>query len=891
MSPPTILVTDDSQEISYFLAKKLLPSFGYKTLQAATGKDGLDMIRKYRPDLVLQDLQLPDMDGLDVLRELAKEGISVPTILMTAHGSEQVAIDAFRLGVQDYLLKPVDPETLKQVIARILNQKNMQEEKIKLTKQLEEQVAWLTTLSKVGQSLTSTLDVDELLRRIIEAGVYLTKAEEGFLALMEEESGQLYLRASKNIEEQQSRTMQLMISDSVIGEVVKTGKPIRISSKTSNPSLKVSTGYLVHSLLHVPILSRGKTLGVLSVDRRNAPQSFLERDEAMLTSLADYAAIAIENANLYEQSQKEIFERKGAEAALSESEERYSLAVTGTNDGIWDWDLTTHRIYYSPRWKSMLGYKEEEVGSSPKDWLDRVHPEDCERLKAAISAHLQSREPHFEHEHRMLHKDGSYNWVLTRGFAVRDAHARPYRMAGSQSDITDRKLAEERLIHNAFYDTLTGLPNRALLLDRLEQAMARKKRWPEKSFGVLYLDLDHFKNINDSLGHAVGDQLLVNVAEKLKEILRTADTVARLGGDEFIILLEDIQSMETVDEIAQRILKDLSIPRSLNGHEVIVTASIGVITGNMEYDDREQLLRDADIAMYSAKSLGRARYEVFKLEMRNNFLEQLSLEYDLRNAIKNNELRLVYQPIISLETSVLVGFEALIRWEHPVNGYLSPGDFLPVAESTGLILMIDRWVLQNATNQLSEWLTEFPVDLQLAISVNLSARSLHHFNLVEDVKQILQTTGLEGRQLKLEITESGIMENSQSIMAKLDGLRAMGVDIHLDDFGTGYSSLAYLHQFQIQALKIDRSFISNSNNGKHMPELVRTVLHLASDLEIKAIAEGVETRIQLDQLQKMGCEYGQGFLFSYPLDINAAKSILKKIYAGQNPFVFLRNGD
>jgi PAS domain S-box-containing protein len=482
----TILVTDDNQEISYFLAKKLLPSFGYKTLQAATGREGLDMVRKYRPDLVLQDLQLPDMDGLDVLRELAKENLSVPAILMTAHGSEQVAVDAFRLGVQDYLSKPVDPEALKRVIARILDQKNIQEEKLKLSSQLEEQVAWLTALSKVGQSVTSTLDVDEVLRRIVEAGVYLTKAEEGFLALIDDESGQLYLRASKNIEEQRTRTMQLLISDSVIGEVIKMGKPIRISSKTNNPSLKVSTGYLVSSLLHVPILSRGKALGVLSVDHRHALRSFLERDESMLTSLADYAAIAIENANLYDQSKKEISERIRAEAALSESEERYSLAVTGTKDGIWDWDMITHRVYYSPRWKSMLGYEEIEVGSSPKDWLDRVHPEDRERLKAAISAHLKSREPHFEHEHRMLHKDGSYKWVLTRGFAVRDALGKPCRMAGSQSDITDRKLAEERLIHNAFYDTLTGLPNRALLLDRLEQAMSRKKRWPDKSWRALF---------------------------------------------------------------------------------------------------------------------------------------------------------------------------------------------------------------------------------------------------------------------------------------------------------------------------------------------------------------------------------------------------------------------
>ena len=887
---PTILVTEDNPEMAYFLAKKLLPSFGYKTVCARTGKEGLEMIRKFRPDLALLDLQLPDMDGLDVLRALAKEDHTVPAIPMTAHGSEQVAVDAFRLGVHDYLSKPVDPERLKEVIARILNQRNMQEERARLTSQLEEQVAWLMTLTRVGQSLTSTLNLDEVLRRIVEAGVYLTKAEEGFLALTNGTSGQLYLRASKNIEEQRTKTMQLLITDSLIGEVVKTGKPLRMSSKTNDLPLKVSTGYLVSSLLHVPILSRGKTLGVLSVNHRRKSNYFLVKDEAMLTSLADFAAIAMENAHLYERSRKEISERIRAETALRESDERYSLAVKGTKDGIWDWNLTSHQVYYSPRWKSILGYADEELGTSPREWLDRVHPSDRRHLETAITAYLQSNQPHFEHEHRMLHKDGTYCWVLTRGFAVRDANGKPFRMAGSQSDITDRKLAEGRLIHNAFHDTLTGLPNRALLLDRLKQAISRKKRLPDKSFGVLYLDLDHFKNINDSLGHATGDELLVTVAEILKANLRTMDTVARLGGDEFILLLEDMQGMEDAYEIAQRILKGLSTPKKLNGHEVFVTASIGIISCDMEYDDPEQLLRDADIAMYSAKSRGRARYEVFRLEMRNDFLEQLSLEYDLRHAIQNNELRLAYQPIISLETAELFGFEALVRWQHPIHGCLSPRDFLPIAENTGLVLTIDHWALQNAACQLSQWLKEFPVNLQLSVSVNLSAKYLRHRNLAGEVGKILKETGLDSRCLKLEVTESAIMENSQSIISTLERLRAMRVDIHIDDFGTGYSSLAYLDQFPVQALKIDRSFISDSHNGKYKPELVRTMLHLASDLGLEAIAEGVENQIQLEQLQKLGCKFGQGFFFSPPLDTAAAKSILRQIHAGQHPFAHFKGG-
>ena len=890
-STQTILVTEDNPEMSYFLAKKLLPSFGYKTLQARSGKEGLEMIRKFRPDLALLDLQLPDMLGLDVLRELAKEDQTVPAILMTAHGSEQVAVEAFRLGVQDYLSKPVDHERLRQVIARILSQKNMQAEKAKLTLQLGEQVAWLTTLSRVGQSLTSTLDLDEVLRRIVEAGVYLTKAEEGFLALTNGISGQLYLRASKNIEEQRTKTMQQLITDPLIGKVVMTRKPLRISATTNKLPLKVSTGYLVSSLLHVPIVSRGKTLGVLSVNHRQHPNHFLVKDEAMLISLADFAAIAIENANLYERSRKEISERVKAEAALRESDERYSLAVKGTNDGIWDWDLTTHQVYYSPRWKSILGYEDDELGASPNEWLDRVHAADRMQLEAAISAYLKSSEPHFEHEHRMLHKEGTYRWVVTRGFAVRATNGKPFRIAGSQSDITDRKLAEGRLIHNAFHDTLTSLPNRALLLDRLKQAISRKKRLLDKSFSVLYLDLDHFKNINDSLGHVTGDQLLVTVAEILKANVRTMDTVARLGGDEFIIVLEDIPSMEDAYDVAQRILESLSTPKNLNGHELFITASIGIISCEMEYDDPEQLLRDADIAMYSAKSRGRARYEVFRLEMRNNFLEQLSLEYDLRHAIQNNQMRLVYQPIISLETGALVGFEALARWEHPVNGCLSPKDFLPLAENTGLVLTIDHWSLKTAACQFSEWLKDFPVDLQLSINVNLSAKYLRHRNLVGEVEEALKETGLDSRCLKLEVTESAIMENSQFIMSTLERLRAMGVDIHIDDFGTGYSSLAYLHQFPVQALKIDRSFISTSSNGRHKPELIRTMLHLTSDLGLEAIAEGIENKKQLDQLRKLGCKFGQGFLFSRPLDANAARSLLQKIHAGQQPFAHLIDGD
>ena len=884
MHPEKILVADDSLQISQFLAKQFLPNLGYRTAQAFTGRATLEAICKQQPDLLMLDLQLPDISGLDVLRELSKEGRSVPTILMTAHGSEQIAAEAFHLGVQDYLPKPFDPDELESAIVRALTGTRLMREKALLSAQLREQVSWLTALSKVGRSVTSTLQLDEVLRRIVEAGVYLTHAEEGFLALADNGTEQLYLRASKNIEEERTRTMRLPMNDSLVGEVIKNRRPVRISKNGSEAPLKVSTGYLVRSLLHVPILSRGQPLGVLSVDSSLNQHNFMEKDEAMLASLADYAAIAIENARLYEQAQEEIAERRRAEMALRESEERYALAVRGTNDGIWDWDLLCNEIYYSPRWKSMLGYDEEEIKSSPKEWFNRVHPEDDESLKVAISAHLKGATPHFEHEHRMLHKDGTYRWILCRGFAVWNENRSAVRIAGSQSDITDRKRAEEQLIHNAFFDTLTGLPNRELFRDRLQHAINRRKRHIDDAFAVFYLDLDRFKNVNDSLGHLAGDRLLVTIADILKSALRNSDTVARLGGDEFVILAEEVDGVQGAMEIAERILEKFSKPILFDENEVFLTASIGIVFSCLEYEEPEQVLRDADIAMYAAKSRGRARAEVFEPDMRNALLERLSLEHGLRRAIYGNELRVYYQPIVSLKTRMLVGFEALVRWMHPARGLLLPADFLPVAEDSGLILALDRWVLKTATCQLSEWLKEMGSEHPLTVSVNLSTRHISQIDLVEEVRQILEENELEGKHLKLEITESALLENSPKVSRMLGSLREMGVQVHIDDFGTGYSSLAYLHQFPVQALKIDRSFILNPEADARMPDIVKSVVRLAHDFGMEAVAEGVENEVQLGQLLGLGCEYVQGAIFSLPMDKEHMKNLLNEVHLGHNPF-------
>jgi diguanylate cyclase (GGDEF)-like protein len=739
------------------------------------------------------------------------------------------------------------------------------------------QVNGLKVLAKIGQSLTSTLELDEVLRRIVEAGVLLTQAEEGFLALLDEDSDQLYLRAVKNIDHARSSTMRIPVSDSLAGRVVATRKPLRIGQPDRSQPIKVSTGFLVRSLLHVPILSKGRVLGVLSMDNQAIRRDFSEAHEALLTALADYASIAIENASLYEQAQQEIAERIRVETALRESEKRYELAVRGANDGIWDWDLKTNQVYYSPRWKAMLGYEDGEIGGSPQEWFGRIHPEDLEKFRLEISAHTEGVTPHCENEHRIRHKDGTYRWVLCRGLAVREENHRASRVAGSLTDITNRKFAEDKLIYDAFHDALTGLANRALFLDRLSLAIERAKRREDYLFAVLFLDLDRFKDINDTLGHLVGDQLLIAVAERLQSGLRATDSVARLGGDEFVILIEDIHDHEAATGVANWILEQLAMPYEMLKNELQVTTSIGIVYHNPEYDSPEEMLRDADIAMYYAKTNGKAHYEIFNAPMRSRIIDRLALESQLRQAIGRDELTIHYQPIVSLEKGALMGFEALVRWQSPERGLVSPNEFIPMAEETGLVVEIDRWVLREACHQMGAWKRNFPEAQPLTISVNLSGKYVAQPDLIPWIEMVLKESGLNPSSLKLELTENTLLEVTQASKEAFDRLRALGVQIQIDDFGIGYSSLGYLSQFPINALKIDQSFIKKMDEDSSM-KIVQAIVSLTHRLGVEVIAEGLETGEQLEELKAMRCGFGQGFLISKPLNRENIQLLLSDLF-------------
>ena len=571
----------------------------------------------------------------------------------------------------------------------------------------------------------------------------------------------------------------------------------------------------------------------------------------------------------------DITERKQQERALRASEERYALAARGANDGLWDWDLITDRIYLSPRWKAMGGCAEDEIGTSPDEWFHRVHAMDVERVRAAIAAHLDGRSPHFESEHRMQCKDGTYRWVLSRGLAVRDAAGAPQRIAGSMTDISLRKSAEEKLLHEAIHDVLTGLPNRALFMDLLGRSVARSRRRKGYLFAVLFLDLDRFKVINDGLGHMVGDQLQVGLARRLEKCLRPEDTVARLGGDEFTVLLEDINDTSDATRVAERIHKELETPFSIAGHDVYTSVSIGIALSTTDYEIPDHILRDADIAMYRAKALGKARHEVFDTGMHTRAVALLQLETDLRRALERREFRLHYQPIVTLPgTRRVVGFEALVRWQHPQRGLLAPAEFVAVAEETGLMPPVGYWVLTEACRQVREWGER--AGRPLLVSVNLSNRQFALPELPERIATILADTRLPAERLKLEITESAIMEHGDAVAAVLGRLRALGVEFFIDDFGTGYSSFSALHRFPVSTLKVDRSFVQTLDRDGESGEIVRTILTLAQNLHLNVIAEGIETKTQLDRLRQLKCPQGQGTLLGEPLPADAAATFLSK---------------
>jgi diguanylate cyclase (GGDEF)-like protein/PAS domain S-box-containing protein len=602
-------------------------------------------------------------------------------------------------------------------------------------------------------------------------------------------------------------------------------------------------------------------------------------DEEMAVTLVaegaqDYLLKRDISFELLRRSIRYAIARQRTEVSLRSSEERYALALAGARDGIWDWNLVSGALHWSLRCLDLLHFDHGVVVSAPADWFDRVHGDDRVGLENAFRAHLAGETPYLEYEFRINNGAGEMQWVLCRGVAVRDGSGSPTRVAGSFTDISERKAAEARLRHEVLHDTLTGLPNRALFLDRLDLALKQHRREPVRQFAVLFLDLDRFKMVNDSLGHAAGDELLIEFGKRVSMFLRPGDSVARLGGDEFAILLNEVAGLEDATRVADRIHEVLLRKFLIRGKEVYASVSIGIALSAPHYEHPNQMLRDADLAMYRTKSSRAGSYTVFRSFMYESALQRLELETDLRSALSRAELATYYQPIVSLDGLNVIGFEALLRWFHPTRGTIEPEVFVPLAERSGAIGPLSWWIIREACQQARTWQSSDPKFAALSISVNVSSRLLSEPDFAARMTAILQETGLAPGTLHLEITENALLQHESITIAELATLQATGVKVHLDDFGTGYSSLSYLNRFRYDTIKIDRSFIASMPEAPRSRRIVDALISLATVLGMGVIAEGVETEEQAANLRALNCHIAQGFLFSKPVPPEAAQALL-----------------
>ena len=597
--------------------------------------------------------------------------------------------------------------------------------------------------------------------------------------------------------------------------------------------------------------------------------------EAFSAGANDYINKPIDNEILLARTNNQLLIRK-AQKKLQESEERYALASQGTNDGIWDWNLQTGEVYLSPRWREMLGIEDNvQLG---ENWMDLIHVEDRNRVTAMLEIHLCGESDYFETELRMQDCKGSYRWMLCRGLAVHDESGLAYRIAGSLTDITVGKVA----------DPLTGLPNRVLFQDRVERAVEQLKRRPDQKFGVIYLDVDDFKLINDHLGHRAGDEFLVEVAQRIETAIRKSESfVARLGGDEFAVVVQAIDSVADVIRVAERIHEKMNVPFRVGNREILTRASMGISIAagssnptGAEPLTAELLVSQADAAMYFAKKQSHSPFCVFERHMLDENTMVLETGHDLKMAIRRRELTVKYQPIIDTQTHETIGFESLLRWYRPAHGEVLPSFFIPIAEANGLIVEIGEWVLRESCKQIQAWNREHGT--KLIISVNVSIRQIAKGDFLPIVKRVLKETRLPPQLLRLEVTETVLMQNTEETIRLLAELQDTGIQIAIDDFGTGYSSLSYLYKMPVDVLKVDQSFVNKmADSDKHFA-IVKTIIMLANSLNLELIAEGIETGAQLKALQSLGCRKVQGHLFSQAVEHAEAESLIGKRWQVEN---------
>lgn len=821
MNPVNILVVEDEIIVAMDIQNRLR-KFGYTVLGLAdSGEEAIKKAADNSLDLVLMDIHLKgNMDGVEAA-QIIQNIFNVPVIYLTANADESTLNRAKITEPFGYILKPFKEKELKFTIEITLD-KHRTEKKLKQNEQ------WLTTVLKSIGDAVITSDASGSITFMNPIAEVLTGWN--YSDAFGKEATEIF-----NIAHEKTRT----IIESPITQVLQSGVTIGLPEQT------------------ILIARNGAEI---PIDDSIAP---IKDDKGNITG----AVLVFQD----------ITERKQILEALACRQQEFKALVENAPDIISRFNTQLRYVYVNPAIEKVTRISAETFIGKTNAELN-LPEEFCRICDHKLQQVFQTKqEMEFECSLAIAWETKHYHTRLVPELA---SDGSVYFVLSIARNITALKLAEAQLIHDAFHDVLTGLPNRALFMERLERALMQTKRRANYTFAVLFLDLDRFKVVNDSLGHMIGDQLLTALARRLENCLRSGDTVARLGGDEFTILLDDLNNINDVTGVVERIHEALTSAFKLSGHEVFTTVSIGIALNKGNYNQPEELLRDADIAMYRAKALGKARHEIFDSTMYTQVTKLLELEMDLRRAVERQEFLIHYQPIVLLETDKIIGFEALVRWQHPQHGLVPPDKFIPLAEETGLIIPIGYWVLREACRQMRAWQVQFPTDPPLTISVNLSTKQFSQPELIDQINQIMQETGLEAGNLKLEITESVLMENIQLATFMLLQLQQMNIQLHLDDFGIGYSSLSYLHRFPSNALKIDRSFIIKIGaNGENL-EIIQAIIALAHSLNIDVIAEGVETVEQLAQLKAMKCKYAQGYFFSKPLD---SKSVETLIASGIQP--------
>ena len=717
-------------------------------------------------------------------------------------------------------------------------------------------------ISRIIHGAASTANLEELFELIHRTIKKIVYAENFFVALFDPETEMLSMQFW--VDKYDPMPAPLKIGRSLSAYVFRKGHSMLFTDADAKRLIDLgeveSVGTDSPIWLGVPLKTPTGNIGVLVVQDYENSDTYTFRDVELLTSVADQIALAIE--------------RKRAEDALVRSQERFELVSRATSDAVWDWNLSTNDIWWNEGFQKLFGYDPESIGAGLDSWIGRLHPEDSERVVHDIHRHIEDRKTYWSDEYRFLRADGTYAFVIDRGYAVYDADNTPVRMLGSMMDVTERKSLEDQLTHQALHDPLTNIANRALFKNRVDHALTKLAR-SNTTLAVLFLDLDNFKSINDSLGHAVGDKLLVSVAERLQDCLREADTAARLGGDEFAVLVESMYRPDEAVMIAERILSVFRHPFVIDGREIHVGTSIGIAVSSPVALASEDLLRNADLAMYLAKSQGKGKHIVFEAKMHEALMERIELEEELRRGIEQREFVIHYQPILDLTTNKMVGMEALVRWMHPRLGLLAPMKFIPMAEETNLIVPLGEWILGEACRQVQAWRVKHLGKLDVAVTVNISIRQFVQAQLVELVSRALENSGLPPNSLILEITESFMMQDTESTIEKLHELKKLGVRLAIDDFGTGYSSLSYLQRFPIDILKIDKSFIDKLGQGSEGNAVAKAIIMMGDSLNLKTIAEGIEHPEQISELQLLGCEAGQGFHFAKPLTVGDMDEFLR----------------